>query len=186
MSRRFWAALALSSLLSIAGFALAGGAAGRGLHATSQATVAPLAYSETQTCAGCPSDTRLDSVEVQARQTSTLFILRGHWPESIDAFHVDVCLNVNDIGVTLIPHGSRKVFEPTIIQRTPSGASTSVAASSVAVGLQDGSLLIDLSGSARPAGPLRFDVAVCRGAEIEERLPQTGELVWDGHGAPHR
>lgn len=177
-------------LAVIGGVFVAGGAAtigatiGAGVHAPPAPTVTTAAYTSTGACSGCPAGTRLTSVEVQARQSSTLFVLRGRWPKSIDTLGVDVCLDVDDLRIGLKPHGSEGVFETTV-STASQPVTTPPLAQAVATSLQGDALLIDLRPSVQPAAPLVFDVALCGSNGVTmQRLPASGELRWSGSGAP--
>jgi hypothetical protein len=172
---------AIASGMAIAGTAMLGFGVGRALHSPSPSTAAASnAYSESQQCSGCPAGTRLDSVEVQPRATSTLFVLRGQWPSSVDAMHAGVCMTVNTLDVTLKPHGSRNLFEASLVRQPSQPLTTTV----VGTRLQDNALLVDFTASEARQTPLRFHVALCNSGQVLERLPKSGELVWTGHGAP--
>jgi hypothetical protein len=171
----------LTAVLGVGGLTAAGVVAGANVHGTSQ-SVASNAYAESNPCNGCPAGTRLDSVEVQARQGSTLLILQGAWPSSIDQFHASICLNANGVPLQLKPHGSRNLFEPTV--GGAAASSSTAVAQGVATGLQGTALLIDLRGAAQPSVPVVFDVALCNGGAALQRLPHSGELTWNGSGPP--
>jgi hypothetical protein len=170
-----------AGVLMVAGTALTGFGIGRALHPPASATSASDVYTESQQCSGCPAGTRLDSVEVESRVGSTLFVLRGQWPGSVDALKTSVCLAANALTLTLKPHGSRNVFEPTIT--TPPGA-PAVPATAIAAGLQGNALLVDVSSLAGLAPPILLHASLCSGGQTLQRLPRSGELVWSGHGAP--
>lgn len=170
-----------AGVLVVAGTAMTGFGIGRALHPPAPATSASDVYTESQQCGGCPAGTRIDSVEVESRVGSTLFVLRGQWPGSVDALKTSVCLTANALTLTLKPHGSRNVFEPTIT--TAPGAPT-VAAAAIAAGLQGNALLVDVSSAAGLVPPLLLHVALCSNGQTLQRLPHSGELVWSGHGAP--
>ncbi|HEV7678832.1 MAG TPA: hypothetical protein VGQ42_09725 [Candidatus Dormibacteraeota bacterium] len=170
-----------AGVLIVAGTALTGFGIGRALHPPAPATSASDVYTESQQCSGCPAGTRIDSVEVESRVGSTLVVLRGQWPASVDALKTSVCLTVNTLNLTLKPHGSRNVFEPTI---TTAGGAPAVPATAIAAGLQGSALLVDVSSSAGLVPPLLLHVALCGNGQTLQRLPRSGELVWSGHGAP--
>jgi hypothetical protein len=166
------------------GAATIGAAVGAGVHAPPAPPVSTTAYASTGACSGCPAGTRLDSVEVQSRQGSTLFVLRGQWPRSIDAFGVDVCLDVGDTRIALKPHGSEGVFDTTV-STTSQAVTTPPLAEAIATSLQGDALLVDLQPSLQPSVPILFDVALCSSTGMTlQRLPSSGELRWRGSGAP--
>jgi hypothetical protein len=179
-----WIAV-IGGVLVTAGAATVGASVGAGLHSTKAPAMVANAYAEAAACAACPAGTHLDSVEVQARQGSTLFILSGGWPASIDKLQVSVCLNTNGTRITLKPHGTRNLFEPAI---STASSSTASAPQLQAVGtsLQSNYLLVNLAPPVQPSAPLTFDVALCSGGSTVERLPSTGELRWTGSGSPKR
>ncbi len=171
------ALLAASLVLLAGGGGLVGFAAGRALFRP--ASLAPAAYVEQSPCSACPTSISLDSVELQGRQGSTLLIIRGRWPSSVDALKGSVRLVANDIELVLKPHGSKNAFELATAKR----AGTPLPKDGVAAGLQQGALLINLT-SAILAAPIRFDLGLWDGQAYTGRLPRSGQLVWTGQGAP--
>jgi hypothetical protein len=173
----------ISGILGVGGLSAAGAVLGASLHSSTTPTgVSSLAYAESSACSGCPAGTHLDSVEVQKRQGSILFILRGGWPSSVDQLKVSVCLNSDSVPLVLKPHGSRNAFEPTVSGAAAPAAAT--VAQGVATRLQDDALLVNLSGSMQPTVPIVFDVALCNNGSTLQRLPHVGELNWSGTGPP--
>jgi hypothetical protein len=171
--------LGVGAFLLAGGAALAGHAIGHGIPSKAAPTVVPAAYAET--CSTCPSGARIDSVEVQARENGTLFVLRGSWPASVDELHSSVRLVANDIEVVLKPHGSQNVFD---VEKATRGTAA-MAKDSVAAGIQSGALLISFSVTDLKA-PVQFEVGLWNGSSYTGRLPGAGTLAWDGQGAPHR
>src|SRR3982074_808019 len=106
--------LIIGSLPPAVGTGLAGAALGHGLRSQSAPAGSSNAYSENTPCNGCPAGTQLQSVEVQARVGSVLFILGGQWPASVDAPKGSICLNVKGANLLFKPHGTRNAFEPSI------------------------------------------------------------------------
>ncbi|HEV3124296.1 MAG TPA: hypothetical protein VG266_06940 [Candidatus Dormibacteraeota bacterium] len=174
----------IGSLLAAVGTGVAAGALGHGVRSQSAPAAPTNAYSESTPCNGCPAGTQLQSVEVQARVGSVLFVVRGQWPGSVDALKASVCLNVNGSGFVLKPHGSRNAFEPSVVTGPLTGSPPAVLAAIVATSLRGDALLIDITAPSLTIRPLRFSVALCSGSTIEQRLPGTGRLVWSGNGAP--
>ena len=175
-------AILLATLFVGLGTVLAAYAIGHGLRTGSPASAATTQYAAGGGCPDCPAGTRLDSVELQARQGSTLFVLRGVWPGTVDAWQVGVCIATDTVSVVLTPHHARNLFEVSV---TRAGAAAgSIPAAAVATAVGGSVLLIDLAPPAQPSVPTTFDVALCRTGVSLERVPANGELLWDGHAAP--
>jgi hypothetical protein len=164
---RFVAAVAL---LGIGGFLAAYGLFSGG---DSSAPVSRT-YVERTACESCP--VAIESVEVQERQGSTLFVFQGDWPASIAEVPADVRLEANDFEVVLRPNAEAEAFEI---------AEGSAAASpdTVAAGIVDGSLLVNLADGV-VSTPVDFVFGLWDGQEFTARLPRSGELTWNGTGAP--
>ncbi len=129
-------------------------------------------YTE-QPCVDCPVS--LESVEVQDRQGSTLFVIRGGWPASVGEIPGDVRLVANDLDLVLRPNDEAGAFE--VVSGPDPG--------SVAAGLQGDPLLINLAdGTVTP--PVQFVVGLADEDRFTVRLPADGALVWDGSGAPRQ
>ena len=164
---------------TLAGAGLAGYGIGRSTRSQTKAPV-PAAYSQPAACNGC--GVVLSSVEAQARNGSSLLVVKGTWPSSISAMTSDVRLEAApepgggeqiDVVLRAAPDGRGFVALPA---GTPS-------ASSVAVGLASGALLIDIP-TATLAPPFRFAVGTWDGHAYTDRLPTVSELRWAGSGAP--
>ena len=168
------------SVLVLATTAIVAGAALMGFAATSgrtHASAKPAAYTETAPCSSCPAGVRLDSVEVQARASSTLFIVRGAWPSSVDTLSSSIRLVANDTDIIVKPHGSNNAFEVTTATR----AGAPLPAGSVAGSIQHGALLLNVSPALTT--PLSFEVGLWNGS-YTARLPRAGRLEWTGLGRP--
>jgi hypothetical protein len=131
-------------------------------------------YLERAPCENCP--VAIDSAEVQSREGSTLFVFGGGWPGAIGDIPGDLRLSADDLDVTLRPNADAGAFE--ILGR-------GIQPESIAVGLQDGALLIDLADGVVSA-PIRFAVGLVDDDGYTARLPREGLLEWTGSGAPHR
>lgn len=136
------------------------------------AAPASSAYTEMTLCEACPVN--LLSAEVQARQGSTLFVFRGDWPATIGDIPGDLRLTANDLDVVLRPNAEAETFEI---------MDGGVDPSAIAVGLQDGALLIDLIGDAVTT-PVTFAFGLVDGDRFTARLPREGMLEWTGQGRP--
>jgi hypothetical protein len=157
-------------LLGVGGFLAAYGLfAGGGDEPT---PVTSNRYVEQASCQGCP--VVLDSAEVQAREGSTLFVFRGGWPAVVGDIPGDLRLTANDLDVVLRPNGDADAFE--IVDG-------GVDPSAIAVGLQDGALLVDLIGDVVTT-PITFAFGLVEGDRFTARLPWEGMLEWTGQGRP--
>ena len=158
---------------------LLGGLGGAGLvKASPSPAAATVVYRETAACTGCPAGISIDSVEVQARQGSTLFIVGGKWPASVDGLHDDVRLLAGKTRIVLEPHGSQNAFE--IVSATSNGAP--LPAAGLAASIADGALLINVSPALSP--PMTFEFGLWDGSHYSGRIPRSGTLAWDGKSAP--
>ena len=146
----------------------------RGL--TARPAGATAAFTDRQACAGCPAGISLDSVEVQARRGSTLFILRGKLPTSADTLKASVRLVANDTELVLTSHGSQNAFEVTRALR----GGAPIAGGTVGASIQQGALLIDVAPPL--ASPVAFEVGFWSGSGYTGRLPRSGRLAWAGRG----
>lgn len=164
---RFVAAVAL---LGIGGFLVAYGLFSGG----DSSAPASRTYVERTACEGCPL--AIDSAEVQERQGSTLFVFQGDWPASIADVPADVRLEANDFEVVLRPNAETDAFEIT-------EGSTAASPDTVAAGIVDGSLLVNLADGLVSA-PVDFVFGLWDGDDFTARLPRSGTLTWDGAGAP--
>jgi hypothetical protein len=170
--RRFLFPLGLGLL--VLGGALAGYALFRD-DEEAAAEPAEAAFLETGPCDGCPF--ALDSAEVQDRDGSTLFVFRGGWPATPGELENDVRLTANDLQLVLRPSGDG--FQ--LARATRGGEPLKPAP--VAAALRDGALLVNVADSALGA-PVRFVLGLAEGRRLAARLPRSGELVWNGSGAP--
>ena len=143
-------------------------------------SLAPLLYTEPAPCVGCATTIGLESAGVQKRAGSVLFDIHGTWPVTAPLITGDVRLVVDDLELVLRPPASGDVFS--VVHFTK--ASAAIAPTGVAAGLQGGALLIDVP-STLVAIPLHFEVGLWSGSAYTVRLPRSGQLSWDGVGAPH-
>jgi len=129
-------------------------------------------------CGDCTGAVAIRSVEVQKRSGSTLFVLGGTWPATVDAMGATgVHLVAGSAEVRLRPHGSQNAFELT----TATLAGRALPAGSVAAGISGQYLLISVAGL---QAPLQFHVALSSGAVDHDRVPAVGELSWNGTSSP--
>jgi hypothetical protein len=115
---------------------------------------------------------------MQARQGSTLFIVGGKWPASVDGLHNNVRLVAGKTEIVLKPHGSQNAFE--IVSATSNGAP--LPAAGLAASITGGALLINVSPALSP--PLTFAFGLWDGSQYSGRIPRSGTLAWDGKSAP--
>lgn len=168
----------LAVVLAAAGGLLTGLGGAGWVKSTQLAPPKDVAYHETAACSDCPAGIRIESVEVQARQGSTLFIVGGKWPTSVDALHNNVRLLAGKTEVVLKPHGSQNVFEVF----TAASNGVPLPASGLAATISGGALLINLSPAL--AAPLTFEFGLWDGNQYSGRIPRSDVLAWDGKSAP--
>ena len=174
-SMRAWLAVGLA--------AIGGGLGGYGgvrvvASLQTPAVAMAAAYHESAACSKCPAGISIDSVEVQARQGSTLFIIGGKWPSSADGLRTDVRLLTGRTVIVLHPHGSQGAFE--VLSATDNGVP--LPASGLAADIADGALLINVSPAF--SAPMTFEFGLWDGTRYTGRLPRSGVLAWDGKSAP--
>jgi hypothetical protein len=129
-------------------------------------------------CGDCTGAVAIRSVEVQKRSGSTLFVLGGNWPSTVDALGTTGVHHVaGSVEVRLRPHGSQNAFE----LATATTAGQAMRPGSVAAGISGPYLLISVKGL---QAPLQFHVALTGGAADHDRVPALGELSWDGRSKP--
>ncbi len=143
-------------------------------------SLAPLLYTEPAPCVGCAATIGLASAGAQQRAGSVLFDIHGTWPATASLITGDVRLVVDDLELVLRAPASGDVFSVVDFTR----ASAAIAPTGVAAGLQGGALLIDVPSSLVSI-PLHFEVGLWSGSAYTVRLPRSGQLTWDGAGAPH-
>ena len=129
------------------------------------------------TCSGCPAGATIDSVEVQARDGSTLFVVGGTLPDRAGDLPADVLLQANGVVIQLHPV-KPDAFE--IVRATNLGQP--LPPDAIAAGIQRGSLLIDVRGAL--TAPVSFVVGFWNGTDFRGRIPEAGALRWDGTGIP--
>jgi len=129
-------------------------------------------------CGDCAGTLAIQNVEVQKRAGSTLFVLGGTWPATVDAMgSTGVHLVAGNVEVRLKPHGSQNAFE--LATATVNGQP--MPAGAVAAGISRPYLLISVKGL---QAPLRFHLALSEGAADHDRVPASGELSWNGSSKP--
>lgn len=175
-SMRAWLAVGLA----VIGGGLAGYSGVR-LVASFQApapTSTSFAYHESAPCTNCPAGISIDSVEVQARQGSTLFVIGGKLPGSADGLGSDFRILTGRTVIVFHPHGSQDAFE--VVSATNNGVP--IPASGLAATISGGSLLINISPAF--SAPMTFEMGLWDGTSYTGRLPRVGVLAWDGKSAP--
>lgn len=152
---------------------------------------APVAYAEGTACSACPDGVLLNSVQVENRRESTLFLVRGAWLiQALPApgSREDFALVANDVVLVLRVHTSSAEFE--IITAKKGAAGLPVSAIAASLRLNDASppdnvLLINVTNAVLKA-PLHFHLALMINGRVVEQLPSAGDLFWDGTGRPHK
>lgn len=127
-------------------------------------------------CGDCPAGASLETVQVQDRQGSVLFVLGGTLPSTAAGLPADVRLEANDVDILLRPDGDG--FR--ILSATKAGVA--LAPDALAAGITDGYLAIDVRDSALRA-PVTFVVGLWKDGAYRGRIPREASLTWAGTGA---